>query len=218
MADVDGASAGWDVWVQRGSALVVAGVAAYMSYRHQRVFALRGGADEVSAGLWPLSVDGLLVLSTVGLLRSRRDVSRRIQSAAWLSFLLGVVVSLAANIAVAPSLGWQPVLVAGWPPVALLLAVELLVHGARRQGSVLSACRSRVEGGADHEGRVGTVVEAAELSAQPTAEQVMWNYFQAERARGRTPTGAELDRVAGTNNYGRSVIRRWRDAGRMDAL
>lgn len=34
--------------------------------------------------------------------------------------------SLAANIAAAPVLGWQPVLVAGWPPLALLLAVELL--------------------------------------------------------------------------------------------
>jgi hypothetical protein len=45
--------------------------------------------------------------------------------------VLGVVVSLAANIASAPSLGWQPVLVAGWPPVALLLAVELLAHRPR---------------------------------------------------------------------------------------
>jgi hypothetical protein len=30
-----------------------------------------------------------------------------------------VAVSLAANIAAAPVLGWQPVLVAGWPPLAL---------------------------------------------------------------------------------------------------
>ncbi|WP_405971775.1 DUF2637 domain-containing protein [Streptomyces sp. NBC_00988] len=55
----------------RGSvlcALVVAGVAAYASYVHQREFALQGGADTVSASLWPLSVDGLLLLATVGLL------------------------------------------------------------------------------------------------------------------------------------------------------
>jgi hypothetical protein len=39
-----------------------------------------------------------------------------------------VAVSLAANIAAAPTLSWQPVLVAGWPPLALLLAVELVVH------------------------------------------------------------------------------------------
>lgn len=35
---------------------------------------------------------------------------------------------MAANIAAAPVLAWKPVLVAGWPPVALLLAVELLAH------------------------------------------------------------------------------------------
>jgi hypothetical protein len=46
-----------------------------------------------------------------------------------------------------------------------------------------------------------------------TAAQRMQTYYLAERAKGRTPTGAELDRVAGTNNYGRRVLRRWREAG-----
>ncbi|WP_055489766.1 hypothetical protein [Streptomyces sp. TP-A0356] len=41
---------------------------------------------------------------------------------------MGIAVSLAANIAAAPVLAWRPVLVAGWPPVALLLSVELLAH------------------------------------------------------------------------------------------
>jgi hypothetical protein len=36
-----------------------------------------------------------------------------------------------------------------------------------------------------------------------------------QRARGRIPNGAELDRVAGTSNYGRRVLRRWRDAGHI---
>ncbi|WP_253267448.1 hypothetical protein [Streptomyces sp. NL15-2K] len=40
---------------------------------HQRAFALQGGADVVSATLWPLSVDGLLLLATVGLLNSSRN-------------------------------------------------------------------------------------------------------------------------------------------------
>lgn len=41
----------------------------------------------------------------------------------------------------------------------------------------------------------------------------MWVYYRRERSRGRTPTGAELDRVAGTNNYGRKVLRRWQAEG-----
>ena len=43
----------------------------------------------------------------------------------------------------------------------------------------------------------------------------MWAYYQRERAQGRTPTGAELDRVAGTNNYGRAVLARWRRTGQI---
>ncbi len=37
-----------ELWLRRGCALVVAGVAAYGSYEHQRDFALHGGADPVS--------------------------------------------------------------------------------------------------------------------------------------------------------------------------
>lgn len=132
----------WDVWMRRGCAFVVAGVAAYVSYVHQREFALQGGADPASATLWPLSVDGLLVLATVGLLKPSRPAPRRTRSLVWLTFLLGIAVSLAANIAAAPSLAWKPVLVAGWPPVALLLSVELMTHRSRS----LAAHDSWVEG------------------------------------------------------------------------
>ncbi|WP_324614059.1 DUF2637 domain-containing protein [Streptomyces sp. NRRL F-5122] len=125
-------------------ALVVAGVAAYASYVHQREFALQGGADRVSASFWPLSVDSLLLLATVGLLKPSGPRTRRARGAVWSAFLLGIGVSLAANFAAAPVLAWEPVLVAGWPPVALLLSVELLVHrpaeraedGARPLGAV----------------------------------------------------------------------------------
>ncbi|MBC2907892.1 DUF2637 domain-containing protein [Streptomyces cupreus] len=117
-----------DAWIRPLCALVVAGVAAYASYVHQREFALQGGADEVSASLWPLSVDGLLLLATVGLLKQAGPRTRRARGAVWSAFLLGIAVSLAANVAAAPTLEWKPVLVAGWPPVALLLSVELLAH------------------------------------------------------------------------------------------
>jgi len=102
-----------DVWVRRGCALVVAAVAAYSSYAHQRHFALVGGADQISAALWPLSVDGLVVLASLGLVRAQSSTTTRARLALWVAFLLGVAVSLAANIAAAPTLSWQPVLVAG---------------------------------------------------------------------------------------------------------
>lgn len=117
-----------DTWLRGACALTVAGVAAYASYVHQRTFALQGGADPISASLWPLSVDGLLLLATTTLLRQTRTGTHRAHRLVWLSFLLGIAVSLAANIAAAPTLQWKPVLVAGWPPIALLLSVELLAH------------------------------------------------------------------------------------------
>ncbi|WP_050375638.1 DUF2637 domain-containing protein [Streptomyces acidiscabies] len=117
-----------DTWVRPLCAFTVAAVAAYASYIHQRDFALQGGADTVSAALWPLSVDGLLLLSTAGLLKHPGELSRRARWSVRSSFLLGIVVSLAANVAAAPTAQWKPVLVAGWPPIALLLSVELLIH------------------------------------------------------------------------------------------
>ncbi|WP_245607722.1 DUF2637 domain-containing protein [Streptomyces prunicolor] len=86
-----------------------AGVAAYASYVHQREFASQGGADTVSASLWPLSVDGRYLLATIGLpkpsgARTRR--TRRARGAVWSAFLLGIAVSLAANVAAAPAVEW----------------------------------------------------------------------------------------------------------------
>ncbi|MFF4257917.1 DUF2637 domain-containing protein [Streptomyces sp. NPDC001663] len=115
--------------MRRVGALAVAGVAAYASYVHQYAFALQGGADRASAAIWPLSVDGLLLLATAALLTRPVRTDRRFRWTVWPAFWLGIAVSLVANIAAAPALAWKPMLVAGWPPVALLLAVELLARG-----------------------------------------------------------------------------------------
>jgi hypothetical protein len=64
-----------------------------------------------------------LLLAKVGLLNSARSASHRARAVVWLAFPLGIAVSLAANVAAAPAVEWKPVLVAGWPPVALLLSV-----------------------------------------------------------------------------------------------
>ncbi|MGP4050855.1 DUF2637 domain-containing protein [Streptomyces sp. 2A115] len=81
----------------------------YASYVHQRDFALQGGADAVTCALWPLSVDGLLLLATAGLLKPTEGRGRRSRYVVWVAFLLGIAVSLAANIAAAAALTWKPV-------------------------------------------------------------------------------------------------------------
>jgi hypothetical protein len=203
-----------DTWTRRICALIVALVAAYASYEHQRHFALNGGADPTSSSLWPLSVDGLLVLATASLLKPAHDVTHRVRTAVWTAFLLGIAVSLAANIASAPTFDWQPILVAGWPPIALLLAVELLAHQPKPQPDAGPTSGSGDEPLTDTEVIVTLANPPAPEPA--TAAEVMWAHYQREATRGRTPTGAELDRVAGTNNYGRTILRKWRQTGRLE--
>jgi hypothetical protein len=219
--------------VRRTCTLVVAGVAAYATYQHQREYALVGGSDLTGAALWPLSVDGLLILATVGVLTAEQ-LSRRGRIAVWLSFWLGIAVSLAANIAAVPTLAWQPMLVAGWPPVALLLAVELLAHSPRNQRTETVPAASEsgtdspatvrdtdTESAGESDAETAQVITLAGASThsktvgEQTAQEVMWAHVQRELSRDRIPTGAELDRVAGTNNYGRTVLRQWRTEGRI---
>ena len=212
-----------DRWVRRGCALLVAAVAAYSSYAHQRDFALTGGADHISASLWPLSVDGLVILASLGLVKSRHGLAVRGKLALWGAFLLGIALSLVANIAAASSPTWQSVLVAGWPPLALLLAVELVVHTPKLEQPtetdetpILAETPTETNGNRPSPLSPDTRPRQPRTT-KPSAERIMWAHYETELKAGRTPTGAELDRFAGTSNYGRAVLARWRSNGRIPA-
>lgn len=203
----------WDLWSRRLGAFAVAVVAAYASYQHQRAFALAGGADLTTARLWPLSVDGLLVLSTAGLLRDRRQTTVRARYALRTAFAAGIIVSLAANIATAPSMTWAPILVAGWPPAALLLAVELVGQERKRDRADQAERDGDEKKTPADEPETPTLIGA--IQSRRTAEQVMCDHYQHRVAAGLPPpTGANLDAIAQTNNYGRAVLRKWRRKGR----
>ena len=191
------------------TALVALG-AAYASYRHGRTFALRFGADTTTAAIWPLIVDGLLTIATVELWTAARDSGRRI---AWTAFGFGISLSLCANIGSTDNQSVLGVIVAASPPLALLLAVELLNRALRYRREAHSEIE---ESAAEIQPRL-RLADVSDGPA-PTAEQRMWGHYLTERARGRIPTGAELDRVANTHNYGRRVLRRWKAAGRLDEI
>lgn len=325
-------------WFRRVLKAVAAGmvatVAAYASYQHQRDFALGWGADSMSAALWPLSVDGLLIVSTLSMVADT-ERGRKSHWSTWLGFIFGVVVSLASNIAAAHALTWQSILVAGWPPVALLLVVELLTRGTsghtrtaapltdtgspvgeppsptgdpaltrspadngtgpgagfgvgtsdgtssnlvpassprpvtswltqgggnqpgyvsgpaknaeyaeiansghdlHEHGGAPDTQKSRknpakiAPGASEADGRPALVTQSAESGVVPverehtgtppetapessglTAKERARRFWDAERAAGRTPSGAQLDEVAGTRDYGRKLVRQWLD-------
>jgi hypothetical protein len=108
--------------------VAVAVVAAVASYDHQRLLADMAG-EEWRAWLLPISVDGLILTASRTMLTRQRS-GRSAGWLAWTAMLAGLTASLAANVA-----GAQPTLVgrliAAWPPVALLLAYELLMQQVR---------------------------------------------------------------------------------------
>ncbi|NBH01921.1 DUF2637 domain-containing protein [Amycolatopsis sp. SID8362] len=103
---------------------LVAFVAAVASYTHMRDLAAKHGETWLS-WLVPLSVDGLLVVASLVILRARRD-GNPAPGLAWLAVVVGVLVSLVANVASAgPDLVNK--VVAAWPPLAFAIAYELVV-------------------------------------------------------------------------------------------
>ncbi|WP_245769368.1 DUF2637 domain-containing protein [Streptomyces indicus] len=201
-----------DEWLRRLCALLVASVAAYASYVHQREFAERGGADRVSAALWPLSVDGLLLLSTVGRLRPPHNARRGRRCLVWAAFGLGIAVSLAANIAAAPALAWQPVLVAGWPPIALLLSVELLVLGRPRGGQNQAA--SGGEEGGEPVQEMGMLESALAADARhramhrrPISSETLRKELKVGAKRARQLVGQVRERRDGESSSASTVPR-----------
>jgi len=116
--------------VTAAAVLVVAVTAAVTSFGHQHALALSAGENETAALLLPLSVDGLALAASLVLLDARRS-GRRAGALPWLALGLGVLASLAANVAAAdPTITGR--LVAAWPPVALALSFEMLLRQVER--------------------------------------------------------------------------------------
>ncbi|MGH3476664.1 MAG: DUF2637 domain-containing protein [Acidimicrobiales bacterium] len=114
-----------------GAVLAVALVAAVASYEHMRSLAELAG-EGWRSWLLPISVDGLAVAASMTML-VRRRAGLGAGALPWAALLLGLGASLAANVAAAePTV--QGRLVAAWPPVALLLAYELLMQQVKALG------------------------------------------------------------------------------------
>jgi hypothetical protein len=112
-------------------AAVVAGIAGWVSYWHQVEVALIAGERAESAHLIPLSVDGLLVVTSICMVDARQQ-GRRPHWVVRVGFAVGIAASIGANIAAAnPTVLSRAV--AGWPALALLLVVEAL----SRRGKLL---------------------------------------------------------------------------------
>jgi hypothetical protein len=125
------AVSGWVRGTTTVAVLLVALVAAVASYEHMRALAVVAG-EGWRSWLLPISVDGLAVAASMTML-VRRRARLPAGGLAWAALLLGLGASMAANVAAAqPTVAGR--LVAAWPPVALLLAYELLMQQLGHRG------------------------------------------------------------------------------------
>jgi hypothetical protein len=116
-----------DKWISRAATATVAGlagIAGAISYSHMRMLAAAHGDTGWHAHAFPLSVDGMEIVASLVLLADRR-AGRKSGWLPWTALTIGTAASLAANIATADT-GIVSRVIAGWPAVALLIAVKLL--------------------------------------------------------------------------------------------
>jgi hypothetical protein len=221
----------WTTWV---AGLVVATGAGIATAHGMYQVAISARVAAPIACLYPLITDGLALVAYAATARlqdrERRYATGIVVLAAGLSGLAQAVYLSGGldHTAVAPvGLRFG---VGAWPAIAAALTAHLLyllspaartrVRSGQRQES---RSRSRATREAvPEQSRTAVPAQATgtpaptpgrTLSLVPsgrTAEQVMREHWDRERAAGRTPSGAELDRVGGTKDgYGRKLARRW---------
>ena len=119
--------------------LAVAGIAAYVSYWHAYAVVCAHGETGVTARLEPATIDGLVYASSMVILYAARHRLPVPALARWL-LALGIVATLAANMAQGWSHGPVGAAIAAWPAVSLVGSYELLVW----------IIRTAAAGGPDH--------------------------------------------------------------------
>ena len=130
------------------------------------------------AHAFPLPVDGAEIVASLVLLADRR-AGRRSGWLPWAALAIGTAASLAANIATA-SHGTISRIIAGWPAMALLIAVKLLSGILEHRAPVANRAGARADDAARRPGpakprtsrprRSGSLLSRPRPSASPTGQ------------------------------------------------
>lgn len=197
------------------SVLLLAMIAAVVSFGHMRELALRHGEARWSATLIPLSVDGMVVAASMSVVLASK-MGRRGEWLPWALLIVGSLASLAANVAVAnPAVVSR--LIAAWPSFAFVGAYHLLQGQLRigRTGLVALAGGTKAEPRRcllDEGGEGAWLVESPGRRLQRQA----WEWALANRSDdGQLPAGVVIaNRFNRSPRWGRLVKR----AGEVGSL
>jgi Protein of unknown function (DUF2637) len=202
-------------WTYRGSGagvIVLAGAAFTLSYDALHQLALDSRVRPALAWLWPVVIDGTIVVALLTVLAAKRAATRA--GYPWALAGLFSAASVAFNIAHAPD---RPVarLVFAMAPVALVLTTHLLMQqvGWRRTTSTATARVAEPQAGSltAHPHRPGDHPApdpaGTEQLGKAGARARVRSAYEAQLAAGQTPTGAGLARAAGVSErYGQRLL------------
>jgi Protein of unknown function (DUF2637) len=209
-------------WTYRVSAvgvLVLAAAAFTLSYDALHQLALDSRVRPGLAWMWPVVIDGTIVVALLAVLAAKRATART--GYPWALAGLFSAASVAFNVAHAPE---RPVaqLVFAMAPVALVLTTHLLMQQAswRRPTPGLTRLEAEHEAGAEaaHPDTLGgdphTLDDHPAPKAPPTGRGALAGArarvraaYEAQVAAGQTPTGAGLARAAGVSErYGQRLL------------
>lgn len=213
----------WTYRVSAAGVVVLAGGAFTLSYDALHQLALDSRVRPALAWLWPVVIDGTIVVALLTVLAAKRAAAKAAYP--WALAALFSAASVAFNVAHAPD---RPVaqLVFAMAPVALVLTTHLLMQQAgwrqRLPDHPLAPVAAQQAGPAplpDHEaglapahphGSGGHPVPkpgSPERGAQVAARARVRAVYEAQRAAGQTPTGADLARAAGVSErYGQRLL------------
>jgi len=118
--------------------LLVAAIAAVVSFIHIEHLAVTHGQTQLAAWLLPVSVDGTVAAASLSMLWAARCGL----PTPWLArcmLTLGVLATLGANIGYGAPYGLSGELLSGWPAVAFVGSVEMVLSMVRRARAVPEA-------------------------------------------------------------------------------
>jgi Protein of unknown function (DUF2637) len=199
----------WTYRVSAAGVLILAAAAFTLSYDALHHLALDSRVRPGLAWLWPVVIDGTIVVALLTVLAAKRADIRA--GYPWALAGLFSAASVAFNIAHAPD---RPVaqLVFAMAPIALVLTTHLLMQQAswrRPTPAHLAAQPADPEPAPRHTPADHPAPEqaSADRGAQVGARARVRSAYEAQLTAGQTPTGAGLARAAGVSErYGQRLL------------
>jgi Protein of unknown function (DUF2637) len=202
----------WTYRVSAAGVIVLAAAAFTLSYDALHQLALDSRVRPALAWLWPMVIDGTIVVALLTVLAAKRAAIRAAYP--WALAGLFSLASVAFNIAHAPD---RPVaqLVFAMAPVALVLTTHLLMQQAGWRRATPGQAEPVAEHTPAHQpadphrpgGHLTPELAIPDRSTPPGARARVRATYDAQLAAGETPTGAGLARAAGVSErYGQRLL------------